>query len=157
MCSYQTLGLFIQKAYVWGSSFDILKHTAESAPREKLLSTGARSHRYDVPHPQEEAVSCSKDKGLCRQQHKVNLVVTLTHLYLALLTRSENEENQSCLRAFSHLISTHCGVEQLSRQGAHGGSLFQMQPSLLWIPLTFYRLLFLHLPNNAATQLLPVS
>lgn len=59
MCSYQTLGLFYLESVCVGFSFDILKHTAESAPREKLLSTGA-VHRYDVPHPQEEAVSCSK-------------------------------------------------------------------------------------------------
>lgn len=59
MCSYQTSGLFYLESICVGFSFDILKHAAKSTPREKPLSTGT-FHRYDVPHPQKEAVSCSK-------------------------------------------------------------------------------------------------
>ena len=85
-----------------GFSFDILKLTVESAPREKPLSTGT-FYRHDVPHPQEEkGDSYARRERLVYKQHEVILVVTLTHSHLALLTRSENEENQSCLRAFSH-------------------------------------------------------
>ena len=59
MCSYQTSGLFYLESVCVGFSFDILKHAAEPTPREKPLSTGT-FHRYDVQHPQKEAVSCCK-------------------------------------------------------------------------------------------------